>query len=213
MTRRLTRKMRYSGVTFDIRSSGNIGRVRASIVFPALGTWVLAGLLSGCSGGPTAPGDGPSTTLQIPTGPQVLRLSPITTCRLPNTVPLVYTAVTVTRVGSEWIAKATSVEAGDVELRIRVTSSNPAATLVSGTIKGTAVHMPDVAPEIFPPGDTRVNFGADGRSTLNGVIFPLTPGGPTGAFDGVGTGALTVRNGSGDSCGGASFSWRVFPQL
>ena len=101
------------------------------------------------------------------------------------------------------------MEGGDVELRIRVTSSNPAATLVSGTIKGTAVHMPDVAPEIFPAADTRVNFGADGRSTLNGVIFPLTPGALTGAFDGIGTGALTVRNGSGDSCGAASFSWGV----
>ena len=202
--------MRYSGVTFNICSWGNIGRVRASIVFPALGTWVLAGLLSGCSGGPTAPGDGLSTTLQIPTGPQVLRVS-AGTCRLPNTVPFVYTAVTVTRLGSEWIAKATSVEAGDVELRIRVTSSNPAATLVSGTIKGTAVHMPDLDGGRFPV-ETRVNFGADGRSTLNGVIFPLTPGAPTGAFDGIGTGALTVRNGSGDSCGAASFSWGVFPQ-
>ena len=38
-------------------------------------------------------------------------------------------------------------------------------------IKGTAVQMSDVAPEIFPPGDTRVNFGADARSTLEGVIF------------------------------------------
>ena len=26
------------------------------------------------------------------------------------------------------------------------------------------------------------------------------------------TGALTVRNGSGDSCDGTSFSWGVFPQ-
>ena len=136
----------------------------------------------------------------------------MTACRLPNTVPFVYTAVTVTSLGSEWIAKATSVEAGDVELRIRVSSSNPAATLVSGTIKGTAVHMPDAAPEIFPPADTRVNFGADGRSTLNGVIFPLTPGALTGAFDGIGTGAVTVRNGSGDSCDATSFSWGVFPQ-
>jgi hypothetical protein len=136
--------MHHSGLTFVIPSSGNIGRVRASIVFRALGTWVLAGLLCACSGGPTAPGDEPSTTLRIPIGPQVLRLSPITACRLPNTAAFVYTAVTVTRLGSEWIAKAASVEAGDVELRIRVTSSNPAATLVSGTIKGTAVHMPDV---------------------------------------------------------------------
>ena len=56
-------------------------------------------------------------------------------------------------------------------------------------------------------------FGADGRSTLNGVIFPLTPGALTGAFDGIGTGAVTVRNGSGDSCAATSFSWMVFPQL
>ncbi len=172
---------------------------------------ILAGLLSGCSSGPTAPGDGPSTTLQIPTGPQVLRVSAVTTCRLPNTVPFVYTAVTVTRVGSEWIARATGAAAGDVELRIREVSSNPAATLVSGTIKGTAVHMPDIDPGKFP-GDTRVNFGDDGRGVLNGVIFPLTPGSPTGAFDGIGTGALSTSNGSGDSCSGASFSWMVFPQ-
>ena len=176
----------------------------------ALSELILAGLLSGCSSGPTAPG-GPATTLQIPTGPQVLRVS-AGTCRLPNTAPFVHTAVTVTRVGSEWIASAASVEAGDVELRIRVTSSNPAGTRVSGTIKGTAVHMPDVAPQIFPAGDTRVNFGADGRSILDGVIFPLTPGARTGAFDGIGTGSLSVSNGSGDSCSAASFSWMVFPQ-
>jgi len=132
-------------------------------------------------------------------------------CRLPNTVPFLYTAVTVTRGGSEWIAKAASGAAGDVELRIRVSSSNPAATLVSGTIKGTAVHMSDIDPGRFP-GDTRVNFGDDGRSTLDGVIFPLTPGTTTGAFDGIGTGALVVSNGSGESCSGTTFSWGLFPQ-
>ena len=174
----------------------------------ALCTLTLAGLLCGCSSGPTAPGDGPSTTLQIPTGPQVLR---VTACRLLNAAPFVHTAVTVTRVGSEWIAKAISEAAGDVELRIRVTSSNPAGTLVAGTIKGTAVHMPDLDGGKFPV-ETRVNFGTDGRSILDGVIFPLTPGARTGAFDGIGTGPLSVSNGSGDSCSAASFSWMVFPQ-
>ena len=173
---------------------------------------MVAGLLSGCSSGPTAPGDGPSTTLQIATGPQVLRLA-AGPCRLPNTVLFVYTAVTVTRAGSEWIAKATSVAAGDVELRIRVTSSNPGGTLVAGTIKGTAVHMPELDPSRIPGGATRVNFGDDGRSTLDGVLFPLPPGATTGAFDGIGTGALILSNGSGESCSGTTtFSWGLFPQ-
>ena len=169
---------------------------------------ILAGLLSGCGGGPTAPPNGRATALQIPNGPQVLRLS---VWRLPNmALPWIYTAVTVTRVGSEWIARASGAAAGDVELRIREVSSNPGGTRVSGTITGTAVHMPDIDPGKLL-GATRVNFGTDGRSTVTGVLFPLTPGSAMGAFDGIGTGPLSATTGDGDSCSAESFSWMVVP--
>jgi hypothetical protein len=180
----------------------------------------LVGLLFGCSSGtPTAPGGGPSTTLQITPGPQVLRVLAQSRaeppCRLPNLDPIVFTAVTLTRAGSEWIAKATSAAAGDVELRIRTVASNPAATLVAGTIKGTAVHMPAIAEAgglVGMAGGTRMNFGNDGRTTLDGVIFPLTPGTSTAAFDGTGTGSISIADGSGGSCSQTGFSWMLFPQ-
>jgi hypothetical protein len=200
--------------------AGNIPAVRASVQLRTLSPMFLVGLLFGCSSGsPTAPDGVPSTALQITTGPQVLRvLAQSRTeppCRLPNTSPMVYTAVTVTRAGLDWMAKATSPAAGDVELRIRMVASNPAATLVAGTIKGTAVHMPAVAEAgglVGMVGETRMNFGNDGRTTLDGVIFPLTPGTSTGAFDGTGTGSISISDGSGGSCSQTGFSWMLFPQ-
>ena len=89
-------------------------------------------------------------------------------------------------------------------------SSNPRGARVSGTITGTAVHMPDIDPGKLL-GATRVNFGTDGRSTVTGVLFPLTPGSAMGAFDGIGTGPLSATTGDGDSCSAESFSWMVVP--
>ena len=192
--------------------------MRPSFAVRALSGLVLAGLLSACgSGGPTAPGGVTSTTLQIATGPQVLRIvyqSPLCTAfdgdRL---IPMVYTPVTVTRVGSEWVATASGAAAGDVELRIREVNSGGFTVLVAGTIKGTAIHNPGLAVGL-PAWDSRVNFGSDGRTTLNGVIFPLTPATTSGAFDGTGTGSITFSDGTGRSCSGtSSFSWSLFPQL
>jgi hypothetical protein len=193
--------------------------VRASVRSRTLSAIFLVGLLFGCSSGtPAAPDKGPSTTLQITPGPQVLRVLAQSRaeppCRLPNIDPIVFTAVTLTRAGSEWIAKSTSAAAGDVELRLRTVASNPAATLVAGTIKGTAVHMPAIAEAgglVGMVGRTRVNFGNDGRTTLDGVIFPLNPATSTGAFDGTGTGSISIVDESGGSCSQTGFSWMLFP--
>jgi hypothetical protein len=99
-----------------------------------------------------------------------------------------------------------------VELRIREVSAGGFAVRVAGTIKGTAIHIPQLAVEL-PASDSRVSFGSDGRTTLNGVIFPLNPATTTGAFDGMGTGAITFSDSAGRSCSGTlSFSWMLFPQ-
>jgi hypothetical protein len=192
--------------------------MRPSFVVRALGTAVAAALLIACgSSGPTTPGGVTLTTLQIPTGPQVLRIvyqsSLCAAFDGDRFIPMIYTPVTVTRAGSEWIATASGATAGDVELRIREVSAAGITVRVAGTIKGTAIHLPELAVGL-PAWDSRVNFGSDGRAALNGVIFPLSPSTTTGAFDGIGTGAITFSDSAGRSCSGtSSFSWSLFPQM
>jgi hypothetical protein len=199
--------------------ASNITAVRVSVRLRTLSAMSVVGLVVGCSGTPTAPDGGASTTLQITPGPAVLRVlaqsRAALPCRLPNIDPIVFTAVTLTRAGSEWVAKARSTAAGDVELRIRTVAANPAATLVAGTIKGTAVHMPALAEAgglVGLVGGTRINFGSDGRTTLDGVVFPLSPGTSTGAFDGTGTGSISIVDERGGSCSQTGFSWMLFLQ-
>lgn len=190
--------------------------MRPSFVVRVLGTVVAAALLVACgSSGPTTPGGVTLTTLQIPTGPQVLRIvyqsALCTAFDGDRLIPMIYTPVTVTRAGSEWTARASSAAGGDVELRIHEASAAGSVVRVAGTIKGTAIHIPELAVGL-PAWDSRLNFGSDGRTTLDGVIFPLLPSTTTGAFDGMGTGALTFSDSAGRSCSGtSSFSWMLFP--
>src|SRR5688572_1086658 len=126
----------------------------------------MACALSGCNGSSPNEPDMPSVVVQ--TGAQVLRLTYQGSCTRPDGrpfLPLVYVRVVVTRSGNEWIAAAAGPEAGDVELRFHASGAVVIAGSmpVAGTIKGTAIHNPDLLPAL-PPSATRVSFGADGST-------------------------------------------------
>ena len=168
------------------------------------------GVLSTCGGrSPSSP----STTIQISTGGQVLRVTYQSACsgdvfRTLN--PLVYTRVMVTRGNGEWVATAETAAAGDVELRFHEISSAFGFTRVEGTIKGTAIHLPELTTGL-PAWDARVNFGNDGRTTLEGFAFTSAAIAPVAGLDGQGTGSITLSDTAGHACGGTAFSWSLFP--
>jgi hypothetical protein len=181
----------------------------------ACGAAAFACALSACGTGdsPTAP---EMPTVTVATGPQVLRLTYQGNCTAPDgrpLVPLVYVRVVVTRGGNEWVGTAATPDAGDIELRFHasgrvvIAGSMP----VAGTIKGTAIHNPDLVPTM-PPSTTRVNFGADGRTGLNGFAFSPSALTPATGVSGVGSGTVTVSDSDGRSCAGTAFAWGLGPQ-
>lgn len=183
-------------------------------VWCRFGAAVCVGLLPGCgSSSPAAPDGGAAAIVM--TGPQVLRVamqSPCAEARL-NFLAMVYTRVTVGRSGNEWVATTTNTAAGDVELRFHQSSSQGPANLVqvSGTIRGTAIHMPELIQT--PPWDARADFGTDGRTTLTGIAFAAgVAGAPTAGIDGQGSGSIVMSDTAGHSCTGTGFSWSAFPQ-
>jgi hypothetical protein len=170
---------------------------------------VLAGsmVLAACSeSGPTAPGV-PSVADQIAPGVYVLRIT--SACSAPGDPRIfafVHSRVNLSRSGSDWIATASSPTAGDVELRLRDTAGVPGMSLqLSGSIRGTAIHMPELATVPLP--DVRVNFGSDGRTGLSGVAFGVTSLTPVAGMDGIGAGSITVSDGAGQSCTTSGFAW------
>ena len=176
---------------------------------------VLCGVvLFGCgSSSPASPESGVATI--VATGPQVLRATIQTPCAdfTRNFLGMIYTRVTVARSGNEWVATASSAASGDVELRFHQSASQVLANSfpVSGTIRGTGIHMPELIPA--PAWDGRANFGGDGRTTLTGVAFAAGfAGAQTGGLDGQGSGSIVVSDTAGHSCSGTGFSWSVFPQ-
>jgi hypothetical protein len=190
--------------------------VRSSGIWRAFVTLTIAGLLAACAGRtPTGPSG--SSLVDIATGPQVLRITLQSPCASSGgsagLVPSVSTRVTVTRVNSEWVATGSSATAGDVELRFHAVSAGIIAGTMSvaGTIKGKAIHMPELSPT--PAWDSRVDFGSDGRATLDGVAFaPGAFGATTSGVDGTGAGSITLSDGAGHMCPGTAFSWIVAPQ-
>jgi hypothetical protein len=126
---------------------------------------------------------------------------------------MIYTRVTVSRSGNEWVATASSAAAGDVDLRFHQSSSQVLSNSfpVSGTIRSTGIHMPELIQ--LPPWDARANFGSDGRTALTGVAFSAGfAGATTGGLDGQGTGSIVMSDTAGHACSGTGFSWSVFPQ-
>jgi hypothetical protein len=175
----------------------------------SLSVLAALGLLSGCGNGPTSP----ASTAQVPVGALVLRIGAPTCTPIGGGSPIfpeVRTRVTVTKTGSEWLGTASSPAAGDVELRFHATTATLGGTFVEGTIKGTAIHMPELI--ATPAWDSRVGFGTDGLTKLFGVTFSAGAFATTNGVDGTGSGSVTLGDSAGRSCAGTTFSWSLFPQ-
>jgi hypothetical protein len=172
---------------------------------------VAFGVLSSCGGpSPTAPSV--SATNVVVTGPQVLRIVNQSPCTQlgQGVLPLVYTRVSVTRSSNEWVATADDPAAGDIQIRFRQSGEIviPGSIPVTGTMTGTAVHLP----ELFsgPAWDIRATFG--GPASLTGTAFAAGAFGTTASgIDGVGGGSLTLTDATGNTCTGTTFSWSIFP--
>jgi hypothetical protein len=121
--------------------------------------------------------------------------------------------VVVTRTGNEWIATAATPATGDVELRfhasgpIVISGSMP----VAGTIRGTAIHSPDILPAL-PASTIRASFGSDGRTALSGFAFSPSALTPATGVSGFGSGTVSISDDDGRSCAGAAFSWGLGSQ-
>lgn len=178
-----------------------------------LGAFAIASL-SACDGSrsPAAP----EMPVVIATGPQVLRITFQGSCNSLDgrpSLPLVYARVVVSRTGNEWVGTAAAPNAGDVELRFHVSGLGALAGSmpVAGTIRGTAIHIPELLPAA-PPSSTRVSFGSDGRTALNGFAFSPSSLTPAAGVSGIGTGTIAVSDNEGRSCSGSAFSWGLGPQ-
>ena len=172
-------------------------------------------LASSCGGSPTAATSTPGS-LTIAIGPQVLRLTYSSfTCTTNGLTlfPMVYTRVTVSKSGNEWIVVSATPEAGDLEMRFHQTGTSPiGSTLtIDGTIRGQANHLPDLLPGV-PASPSRMAFGGDGRTTVTGFAFGPSSLTPTGGVSGIGTGTVTLSDNTGLSCGGTAFTWGMAAQ-
>ena len=171
-------------------------------------------LTAACGGSSTTPSVVPGS-VTIATGPHVLRLTQTGfTCSINGVSinPLVYTRVTVSQVGSEWVVSAATSDAGDVEMRFRQsgTALIAGSMPIDGTIRGQAAHLADLAAGL-PPWNSRLAFGTDGRTTITGVAVGTSSGPPNTSLNGTGSGTVTLSDSTGSSCGGSSFSWTLGP--
>lgn len=168
----------------------------------------------GCGGSSSL--TAPDMPVVIATGTQVLRITFRGSCNTPDGrpfLPLVYARVVVSRIGNEWVGTAAAPDAGDVELRFHVSGLGALAGSmpVAGTIRGTAIHIPELLPAA-PPSTTRVSFGSDGRTALNGFAFSPSSLTPAAGVSGIGSGTIAVSDNEGRSCSGTAFSWGLGPQ-
>ena len=180
-----------------------------------VGLGLVLCLAAGCGGSSTTPSATPAL-VAVATGPQVLRVTNTGfTCTIngASVFPMVYTRVTVSRVGSEWRAVAATSAAGDVEIRFHQTGATVIAGSmpIEGTIRGQAIHLPELLPSV-PPWNSQMAFGSDGRTTITGFAFGPSSLTPTAGLDGIGSGTITLSDNTGRSCGGTSFSWGMAAQ-
>jgi hypothetical protein len=180
----------------------------------SLAVLVAAVLASSCGSSPTTADPSP---VPITTGPQVLRIGfigPLGSCPLDQRsfFPTVYTRVIVSRTGNEWVGTPGSAASGDVEVRFRQSGAAVIAGSmpVSGSIKGTAVHLPELLSGL--PAAVRVAFGSDGHSTFIGFAFTASAIATGAGLDGTGTGPITFSDDAGHSCTATTFSWSMAAQ-
>jgi hypothetical protein len=168
-------------------------------------------LLVGCGGKNPAGPDGASPIVQL--GAQVLRISPQFPCaQLPRgLLGLVLTRVTVNQSGRGWVASASGGDAGDVRLQFQEsgTAVLPGFFQVTGSLSGTAVHVPELLPSV-PAWELRAAFGAG--ATVSGVAFAANSlNSPVAGLDGIGTGPIALTDAVGNTCSGSGFSWSIGP--
>jgi len=174
-------------------------------------------LAAACGGSPAA-ATLTRGALTVATGAQVLRVTHTGfTCGFDggeSIFPMVYTRVTVSQVGNEWRAVASTPAAGDVEIRFHQsgTSLIAGSMPIEGTIRGQAIHLPELLPSL-PASSSRMSFGSDGATTITGFAFGPSSLTPTAGLDGVGTGRLTLSDNTGRSCPGTTFSWSLAPSV
>jgi len=175
----------------------------------------LAGVLSACSNGGSSPTRPEMPPVTIPTGAQVLRINLSGPCPGPETprggfLPLVYTRVMVSHSGSEWVAAAASADAGTVELRFHQAGavSMPGSMPIQGTIRGVAVHFPELLPAV-PTSSARATIGPDTAATVIGFSSSPSSLTPSGGTSGFATGSITFSDNGTTSCGGSNFSWAL----
>src|SRR5207245_8976152 len=141
-----------------------------------------------------------STARQVPLGPLVLSIGGATCTPAGGgspIVPEVRARVTVAKNSSEWVGTAAVQAAGDVELRFHTTTATLGGTFVEGTIKGTAIHMPELI--AAPAWDARVGFGTDAQTKIFGVTFSAGAFATTNGVDGNGTGTVILGDSTGRS--------------
>jgi hypothetical protein len=165
---------------------------------------------AGCGGSPTVP---ETSAIPVATGSQVLRVSLLAPCQIDGRsfAPIVSTRVTLERNNAaEWVGTASTPASGTVEIRFRQSGTGVivGSMPIAGTIKGTAIHVPELLPL---PSATRVDFGSDGRTTVSGFAFVASGLASSAGLDGVGTGAIAFSDDAGHSCSGSSFSWSMAP--
>jgi hypothetical protein len=161
---------------------------------------------------PSAPDPGISAI--VATGTQIFRMTLQGACADARNgfLPMVYTRVNVVASGNEWVVTTGDPSTGNLEVRFHRSSTRALMNSmeVAGTIKGMALHMPELLQA--PAWTALADFGVDGRTTLMGVAFAAgTFGSPVSGLDGIGTGTLVLTDKEDRTCTGTSFSWSLFP--
>jgi hypothetical protein len=184
--------------------------VRRRAVLRSLLALAIVSLAAGCGGTPTSPGETSPSGVQIPLGPQTLRVMAACAFTAPARVlPLLYARVTVSRAGADWVANAGS-DGGDVEVRFHQVGTPLNGTMrVEGTIKGTAVHVPALAGSL-PLLNGRATFGSGAGAAINGFAFNASALFPAAGLDGTGTGTIAFSDDAGGNCATNGFSWAIF---
>jgi hypothetical protein len=140
---------------------------------------VLCLLILNCGGGETPSSPTTPSNLPLQPGRQLLTVlgfgisdNPLYPACVPLRVPrdgtVVYTLVTLEQDGGYWVARSTTPELGDLELRFR--ESGGTGLQVAGTIRGTGVDA-GLTPAATV-NDVRVSLGGErgGDATVQGAL-------------------------------------------